>query len=132
MNFKVFCRDMRSYKAFKEDIRRLNETIDDILYKYAGVRGIRYDRQPMSFSPELAIDVRQKMLDELSDPQKKLDRAERRVKECEENLAKLPKDVREMCIDLFIEEKTYEAVCMRFGYTSTGLWRKVKREVEKL
>ena len=132
MNFKIFCRDMRSYKAFKDSIPKLNEQIDDIFYKYAGVRGIRYDKQPMSFSPELASETMERMLQEVSVPQKELDKAERRVRECEEYLAKLPKDVKEMCIDLFVHERTYDAVCYNYGYTKAGLWQRVKREVERI
>lgn len=132
MNFKIFCRDMRSYKAFKDSIPKLNEQIDDIFYKYAGVRGIRYDKQPMSFSPELASETMERMLKEVSVPQKELDKAERRVRECEEYLAKLPKDVKEMCIDLFVHERTYDAVCYNYGYTKAGLWQRVKREVERI
>lgn len=132
MNFKIFCRDMRSYKAFKDSIPKLKEEIDDIFYKYAGVRGIRYDKQPMSFSPELASETMDRMLKEVSAVQKELDKAERRAKECEEYLSKLPSDVRDMCIDLFVHEKTYDAVCMRYNYSKVGLWKKVKREVERI
>ena len=132
MNFQIFTREMRSYRYYKDRIPELKEKIDDIYYKYSGVKAIRYDKIPSTPLPNIELILWEQMSRELEEPERQLKKAKDRVRECEENLAKLPKDVQEMCIRLFIEEKTYDIVCFEYGYSKHGLWEKVKREVEKI
>lgn len=132
MRFKRFEHEMRSYKDYLEERIELEREIDDIVYQFAGVRGIRYDKVHSNPSPEDRIDLRYKMEQALKKPQNELEFVERAIKRCEKHLAMLPKDIEVMCRLLFIEDNSYEKVGEMYGYSKNGLRYRIMSEVEKI
>lgn len=136
MNFSFFTIEMKMYKAYLDSLDTIDKTIDDIIYKYAGVRAIQYDKQRMSFNKDIADETLDRMYQELKKPQKEKDRIEYAIKQLNDivyvNLNNLPDDVRQMCIEVMWNNKSYEKVGDMFGYTASGLRKKMIREVNKI
>ena len=136
MNFDLFSMQMRMLGEYKRSLIDIEYEIDDIIYKYAGVRAIQYDKTRMAFNKNIADEVLDRMFEELKAPQKEKDRIENAIKElekiCDINLEKLPKDVQKMCEMVYLNKKTYESVGKIFGYTPSGLRYKIKAEGERI
>ena len=132
MKYQVFKNELRCYPEYKRTLKDAEERIDDIIYQFAGVKGISYDRIPMTFSEDLAIEQREKMMRALAEPQKEYDHALRMIERIENNLSKLDSKMRVICIALFCDGYTYEHMGNIYGYSARGLWKKVKKEIEKI
>lgn len=124
---------LKSYEESLEDIER---QIDDICYQYMGVRAISYDKEPVSFNENIAIEIREQMMEALEEPQKQLDFTQLAINQLKpvvmNNLEKLPTDIQKATKMLFWEHKTYEQVGREIGYSDHGIWLRVRREIEKI
>lgn len=136
MKYEIMILQMRMLKNYEENIRHYEQQIDDIIYKFVGVRGIRYDKQSVSFNELIANEKRYLMMKELEVPQKQLDFAINAVNQLkpivEDNLNKLPKETKQMFIEYAYKRKTYNEIGEMFGYTGNGVWKKMRREIAKL
>ena len=132
MKYQVFKNELRCYRDYKKTMHDAQERIDDIIYQYAGVRGISYDKITMSFNENLAIEQRERMFKALTEPQKEYDHAQRMVERIENNLSKLDSKMRVICMALFCDGYSYEHMGNIYGYSARGLWKKVKKEIEKI
>lgn len=132
MEYRVFKNELMNYKTYKENINKLENEIDDIFYKYSGVRGIRYDKQQSSYNETLFKNNLHKMMKELEKPQRDLEFTKEAIKRIETNMYRLPLKVRQMTYLLFVEDKTFLEVGQIYGYSHTGIHRLIKKEIEKL
>lgn len=136
MKYEIFALQMKILKQWKDYQQDLEREIDDICYKYMGVRAIRYDKEPMGFNAYLELETREKMMEELNKPQKELDIVNNAIKNIEpivnENLNKLPGKMQDVVKMLFWENRTYVQVGSMVGYSDNGLWHKVRKEIEKI
>lgn len=136
MKYDLFVLQMKMLKSYEESAEDIEREIDDICYQYAGVRAIRYDKQPIQFNNYIAIEMREKMMEALVEPQRQLDftiyaiNQLKPIVDC--NIQKLPKDIQKAVKLLFWEHKTYEEVGKLLGYSDHGMWNKVRREIEKI
>lgn len=132
MDYKTFRNEMLNYRKYKSSVREIEEKIDYIVYKYAGVRAIEYDKIPGSHNPNLQEKMLLKMSEELEEPQRELDFTYLAIQHIESKLAKLPEDVREMAIMLFVDNYPLQYVGIKYGYSRSGVHARIKREVEKI
>ena len=132
MDYEVFKNELKNYKKYQLSLIETEQIIDDIIYQYAGVRGIRYDKIPMSFNDGLAADQREKLYKALSKPQKDYDITKKMIERIESNLNRLDHDMRMACVLLFCEGYTYEKTGEIFGYSGHGLWQRVRKAIEKI
>lgn len=136
MKYELFVLQMKMLKALEDSKEDIERQIDDIVYQYCGVRGIRYDKEPASFNQYLAQEVRNQMSDALIEPEKQLDYTVYAIKQIkpivEDNISKLPELTQKAVKLLFWENKTFEEVGKIIGYSDHGIWQKVRRDVEKL
>ena len=136
MDYNLFYIQMKMVQRYEKAIVDLNRQIDDIIYKFAGVRAIQYDKQRMTFNKYIADEVLERMYQELKQPQKELDEIQNAMYKIRpmvvDKLLQLPKDVQQMCISIMWQNKTYEYVGERFGYTASGVRKRIVREVNKL
>lgn len=136
MNFDEFDLQMRMFKTYDTLIEETEKKIDDIIYKYAGVRAIQYDKQRMSFNKFIADETLDRMYEELRKPQEALDEYKKLKSDLQPkvyvDLNRLPQDTQILVMSLMWDNKTYEEIGDKYGYTATGVWKKIRREVEKI
>lgn len=132
MNFDTFKHELSNLKAYKKSLVRIQEEMEDIIYQYAGVKGIRYDREPSLRNVYMSEDAKLKMSEALEEPQKEYDFTLIAIQRIERNLSMLPEDVREMCELHYVERMALKMVGDIFGYTPSGILRKIEREVERI
>jgi len=136
MNLNYLILQMKMYKQLVDNKNDLEALIDDIIYRYAGVRGIRYDKVPMTFNQALASDTFHRMSIELEKPQSELEFTLKAIAEIEpmilNNLKKFDDLTQTILKMKFFENKTYEEVGDVVGYSASAVWKKIRREVKKV
>ena len=136
MNYDLFKYQMKMIKLYKEYREDLKAEIDQLIYTYCGVKGISYDKE-FSISNPYGNDEKLVLLAEkLKEPQQALDFTEKAIRELEPivdgYLEKLPPEIKEVVIQKYWHNKTFEEVGKMVGYSDYGIWMKVKKEVLKL
>lgn len=132
MDYKIFQNELKNYNQYKKSVREIEQKIDDICYKYCGVKGISYERVPSTPNPNLTQAKLIKMSIELEEPQRELDHTLMKIQDIERNLAKLPQKVREMALMLYADGYSYHYVGRLNGYSHNGIYQMMKREIEKI
>ena len=97
-----------------------------------GVKAIRYDKQPLSFNPELSADMRDKLSRMLEEKESEKDHTLMKIQDIDRNLAKLPDDIKIICTMLFVDNMSFTKVGRIVGYSNNGLWHKIRKEIEKI
>lgn len=136
MKYDLFVLQMKMLKSYEDSVIDIEQEIDDICYQYLGVRGISYDKQPSTTNEAAQMDLRLKLSEALSEPQKQLDFTILAINQLKpvvySNISKLPNEIQRAVKMLFWEHMTYEDVGREMGYSDHGIWTKVRREIEKI
>ena len=132
MNYDTFKHEVSVLKAYKKSLRQIEEEMEDIIYQYCGVKGIRYDREPSIRNVAMEEATKLKMSEALAEPQKEYDFTLMAIQRIDRHLSMLTDEVREMCIRHYVDRRALVDVGEEFGYTPSGVIRKMKREVEKI
>lgn len=136
MKYEMFVLQMKMLKQYKESKEDIEREIDDIVYQYCGVKAIRYDKQRYSFNQELSLETQERLYRALDEPQRQLDFTIIAIEQLEpiveENLNKLPNDVQKAIKLLVWEKMSYHDVGKIIGYSDHGLWKRIRKEVEKI
>lgn len=132
MNYDTFKHEVSVLKAYKKSLRQIEEEMEDIIYQYCGVKGIRYDREPSIRNVAMEEATKLKMSEALEEPQREYDFTLMMIQRIERNLLLLPQDVREMCVMHYVDRMPLAYVGDAYGYTPSGAIRKMQREVEKI
>ena len=132
MDYKTFKNELSNYRAYQKSLIQINDEIELIVYEMTGVKGIRYDKQPMSFNPYLTAETRERLSHRLDEWECKLDHTLMKINDIERDLAKLPDDIRELCIMIFADGMTFIEVGNKVGYSDNALWHRIRKEVEKI
>lgn len=136
MRYELFVLQLKMLKAYEESKEDIERQIDDIVYQFCGVKGVRFDKEPAQFNQYLSQEAFWEMSERLKEPEKELDftiMAINRMKPIvEDNISKLPELTQKAVKLLFFENKTYEEVGNIIGYSDHGIWQKVRRDVENI
>lgn len=136
MKYEMFVLQMKMLKQYKESKEDIEREIDDIVYQYCGVKAIRYDKQRYSFNQELSLEMQERLYRALDEPQRQLDFTIIAINQLEpiveENLNKLPSDIQKAIKLLVWEKMSYHDVGKIIGYSDHGLWKRIRKEVEKI
>lgn len=132
MNFDTFKHELSNLNSYRKSLKKIEEEMEDIIYQFAGVKGIRYDREPSMRNIRLAESVKLKMTEALKEPQREYDFTLMMIQRIERNLSLLPQDTRDMCVMHYVDRMPLVYVGDAYGYTPSGAIRKMQREVEKI
>lgn len=71
------------------------------------------------------------MRDKLDKIEKELKFTKLAIAQIEETLNRMPKTLREMLVEIYVDGKTFKKVGMIHGYSDNGLWHWLRRECER-
>lgn len=136
MRYELFVLQLKTLKAYEKSKEDIERQINDIVYQFCGVKGVRFDKEPAQFNQYLSQEAFWEMSERLKEPEKELDftimTINRMKPIVEENISKLPELTQKAVKLLFFENKTYEEVGNIIGYSDHGIWQKVRRDVENI
>ena len=132
MDYEIFKNETKNYLKYKKRLIEVKEEIDDIFYKYTGVKGVRYDKIHTSYNEDLAIEVWDRMQRELKQPEREQKHLEDMISHIEENLNKLSPSMQRIVVLVFCKGYTFERIGEKLGYTKVAIYLKVRRAIEKI
>ena len=132
MDYSGFKNELKNYYKHLENVDRLKEDIEQIIYEMSGVKGIRYDKERSSYNPELANEKRLEMIEKIAEKEIELDYTLAAIKYIEMRLKKLSDDDRKICLKVISDGVSAEKVGREIGYSRPGVWKRIKRELEKI
>ena len=130
MDYKAFKNELQNYYKHLRNRDKVREQIELVLYEMTGVKAIRYDKQPTSFSPELSIERRDELSRRLEEKEIELNYIEASIKYIEMKLKKLSDEDKAICLKVISEGVSADKVRREVGYSKSGIWKRIRRELE--
>lgn len=131
MTYDVFTSNLSKLKAYKKQMKGLEDDLNEIFYEMTGVKGVGFDSIPTSFNPHLAELKRLDLIDEYEDRLREYNFMGIAIEIVETMLKEMPEDLQRMLKDKFVKGMTYEKLGMKYGYSHSGIQYKLKTETEK-
>lgn len=131
MDYKVFTSNLANLKRLKDSEESLKSQLDLILYDLGGVKGVHYDSVMVKGNPSVIEEKRLELYDKYNEKEKELEFTKLAIMQTEDVLNRMPKTLREMLVEIYVDGKTFKKVGMIHGYSDNGLWHWMKRETEK-
>ena len=132
MNFETFMHEVSCLKAYRRSLKEIQERIDDIIYQYAGVRGIRYDKELSVRNIAMTEERMLAMAEALKEPEAEYDFTVLAIARIERNVKRLPKEVQDMVKMRYIDGHSLINSAAAFNYSPSGLYLHIRAAVEKL
>lgn len=132
MNYSVFKNELRNLFAYERDLNRLDQKIEDLLYEMTGVKGISYSKIPSTVNPELSEERRLELIEEMDVLVTEKKRLQLNITHIYATLSLLNEKDRKAMIDLVAKRIKSEEVAFNNGYSKSGIWKRIKKEIEKL
>ena len=132
VDYRSFKNELENYESYLIAKEQIEQEIEQIIYVMSGVRGIRYDKEPGSFNPELSEEKRLDLIEKKSEKEIELAFIVHAIKLIELKLSKLSKEDKEICMRIIAEGESSEAVSRQNGYTRGGMWKRIKREISRI
>ena len=132
MDYKTFKNELENYYSYKKEISKLKEEIENIIYEMSGVKAINYQKIPMNANPELAHERLLELIEKKEQKEKEIERLSLNIKAVENTLSKMSANDKQMCIDLIAKKGNVYKVGYEYGYSKSGMWSRIKREIEHI
>ena len=132
MDYQSFKNELENYYTYKKDVMIIDEDIDNLLYEMTGVKGVRYDKTPISANPSLAHERLLEMIEKLHWKEKEKRRLELNIQYIEDKLSMLSDEDKKICLDLIAKKGNSILISSDHGYSKSGVWARVKREIKKI
>lgn len=131
MDYKVFTSNLANLKRLKDSEESLKSQLDLILYDLGGVKGVHYDSVMVKGNPSVIEEKRLELYDKYNEKEKELEFTKLAIMQTEDVLNRMPKTLREMLVEIYVDGKTFKKVGMIHGYSDNGLWHWLRRECER-
>ena len=132
MNYDTFKNLLKNYYDYLKNVDRLKEEIQKVFYIMTGVSGIDYDKVSVSYNPTLSEQRKLELIEKKAELELELEYTILAIKLIEMKLTKLPDAEKVACLQVIAKKASYESYGNKMGYTSSGLWRKMKKDLERV
>ena len=132
MNYATFKNELRNLYSYERDLKKINASIEDLSYLMTGVRGIDYSKAPSMPNPEVIAENRLDLIEQMEDLLKEKQRLSLNISHIYTALSKLNENDRDIVMQIVVRKANAEIVAMAKGYSKSGIWARIKREIEKL
>lgn len=131
MEYRVFTSNLAHLKDIRKSIETVKSRLEVKQYEESGVKGIDYTHIPSSHNPSVTALKRLELVDEVDELTRELNWLMLTVYETESVLNRLPEELKDMLVDVFVNGMTFKATGLKYGYSDNGLWHYLKRETER-
>lgn len=134
MNYHTLTSTLKSYYSLRKSVGKIDDRISQIVYEMANVKGIQYDRIPgqsneQNRTERLLILIEQKAV--LEGEKLRLNELIGRLKKIlVKELARFSDETRTILVRNAHGE-SLQKLSEEYGYTVSGLWRRLKKECDE-
>ena len=132
MDYKGFKNELENYYKYLKEADKLKQELDIILYEMTGVKGIRYDKQRGSYNPQLSSDRLHDLMQKKEEKEIELQHVLASIKYLQLKISKLSEEDKQICLKVISEGISSETVRQEVGYSRSGFWKRIKRELQKI
>lgn len=132
MNYSVFKNELRNLFAYERSLLMLVGEIEELVYEMTGVKGINYSKIPASTNTEITEERRLEMIEQLNELETEKKRLELNIRHIYGTLSMLNEKDRKAMVDLVAKRIRAEEVAFNNGYSKSGIWKRIRKEIEKL
>lgn len=132
MNYAVFKNELRNLYSYERELKKIDASIDDLFHVMTGVKGIDYSKTPALPNPELIAENRLDLIEQMDELQKEKQRLQLNISHIYTTLSKLDESDKEIVMQIVVKKTNAEMVANEKGYSRSGIWARIKREIEKL
>lgn len=131
MNYRTFTTNLSNLERYRKDLNDVEIELDSIFYALRGVKGVGYtDNHGTTNNSQKALNWLS--LDEKYNAKlKERDFIKDAIDQVESILTRMPEELREMLVKVYIEGWTFRKLGMKYGYSYNGMWQYLKRESER-
>lgn len=129
MDYKGFKNELENYYKHLKNVENIKKEIEDILYEMTGVKGIRYDKEPSSYNPQLSMERKLELIDQKEEKEIELDYTIASIRYIEKKLSKLSQEDKDICLKIISKGISSEKVRQEVGYSKSGIWKRIQREL---
>ena len=126
---KAFKNELRNLKFYQERIEELKDEINNIEYKLCGVGAVSAETIPGTTNPDVKSDNYWKLIDKKDKLISKKERYTVIVNDVLEVLQDLRVDVREMCVDIYVNEESFRKIAKRHNISCGALQTRIDAEL---
>lgn len=127
-----FKNELKNLKYYKESLAELDDSLTDARYELTGVKGIRYDKPPGAFSPEVKKENYYKLSSEIEFLTDEQERIQKQIDHIETVLDQIEdEEIKEAVIKVFAEKKTLRKVSKEYYMSYTTLHKKINKELKE-
>lgn len=123
---------LENYGKYLKEVKTTRQELKDIFYLMTGVSGVRYDKLPSSYNPELSEERKLELIDKYNEKKLELCFLLVSIKFIRTKLSKLSEEDKKACLEIIVEGVTNEKAGKKRGYSHSGMWSKVNRSLEKI
>lgn len=128
----AFKNELRNYRFYESKIKELTQEINKIYYELTGVKGICYDRQPGSTSPEAKSGKMYDSYNKIDALSSKLSVYKAKFNSLECVLNKLDCDAKKLIINVYVEGKTYRELSEIMKLSPSAIHYEVTKHLKGL
>ncbi len=132
MDYKTFKNELRNLYSYERELKKIDASIEDLSYLMTGVRGINYSKTPSSPNPEVVAEHRLDMIEDMEGLLAEKQRLTLNITHIYATLSKLNDTDKEIVMQIIVKKVNAEKVANEKGYSRSGIWARIKREIEKL
>lgn len=131
MNYRTFTTNLSNLERYRNDLHDVEIELDSIFYALRGVKGVGYtDNHGTTNNSQKALNWLS--LDEKYNAKlKERDFIKDAIDQVESILTRMPEELREMLVKVYIEGWTFTRLGAEHGYSNHGMWQYMRRESEK-
>ena len=132
MNYATFKNELRNLYSYERELKKINASIDDLFHVMSGVKGIDYSKTPGTPNPEAIAENMLEMIEQMEELEKEKQRLTLNISHIYTALSKMNDSDRDIVMQIVVKKANAEHVAMVKGYSKSGIWARIKREIEKL
>lgn len=132
MTYDQLRNEIRNYRQYLKDVERLKLEISNIWYELSGVKGVSFDRIPTTPNLKATESRKLELIEKKDELMLEYEHALISVKLIEMKLSKLNEEDKKTCLRIMADGESFESVGQSMGYTKSGMWRRLKRMLEKV
>lgn len=131
MDYRTFTTNLSNYNRYKEDLNKVETELDALFYALRGVKGVGYSDNTKSTNESQKALNWLNLDDKYNAKLKEKDFIIEAINQVESILGRMPEELREMLLKVYVEGWTFSKLGERNGYSHNGMWQYLKRETER-
>lgn len=132
MNYAVFKNELRNLYAYERELTVINDRIDEMEYLMAGVKGVNYSKIPGNVNAEANEQKRLDLIEQMDELLTEKKRLMLNISHTYSILSQLEAGDRDAALKIIAKKANAEDVAIKRGYSRSGIWARIRREIEKL